>query len=139
MITEFFDVELIPDARAERHNEGIEFVVSVDFIRTSLFDVQHLAPHGKDRLKTAVPALYGRACGGVALDDVDFAKRRIPLVAVLQLVGHLAAFQAGFAPDGFPCLAGGFSGAVCHHGLFKNGFCRSRMFLKIFRQLFVYD
>ena len=37
-----------------------------------IFDVQHLAPEGKDCLEPRVTSLRGRAAGGISLDDVNF-------------------------------------------------------------------
>ena len=46
VVAEFFEVELVPDARAEGDDHRIELVVAVNLVRAGFFDVQHLAPHG---------------------------------------------------------------------------------------------
>ena len=139
VIAQLVDVELIPDAGAERDDQRVELVVAVDLVGARLFDVEHLAPHRQDRLEAAVAALDGRARGAVALDDVDLAQRRVALVAVLQLVGHLAGLQPRLAAHGFLGLARGLAGAVGHHGLLQNGLCRGRVLLEIGGELVVYD
>ena len=44
MVAELFDIELIPDAGAERDYHWIELVVAVDFIGARFLDIQ-LLPH----------------------------------------------------------------------------------------------
>ena len=137
MVAELFDIELIPDAGAERDYHWIELVVAVDFIGARLLDIQHLAPHGEDSLESAVSALDRGARSGVALDDVYLAEGRVALVAVLKLVRHLAGLKSGLAADGFLGLAGCLAGTVCHHGLFKYRLCGRWVLLKIGRELVV--
>ena len=138
VIPELFNVEFVPDARAQRHDQGIQLVVAVDLIRPGFFHVEHLAPHGEDGLEPGVPTLNGGTGCAVALHDVDFAKAGVPLVAVLKLVGHLAGFQPRLAADGFPGFPGGLPGAVGHHGLVQHGLGNGGVFLKIGGQLVVY-
>ena len=73
---QLIQVELLPDARAKAQDQRIELVISIDFIRPRLLHVEHLPPHGEDRLKAAVPALDGGARSGVALDRRE--RRRSP-------------------------------------------------------------
>ena len=135
VIAELFDVELLADARAERGDDGLELVVAVDLVGARLFHVQHLAPEGEDGLEARVASLRGGAACGIALDDVDLGERGVAVVAVAELVRHLAGFQPGLAADRLARLARGLAGAVCHHRLFENGLAHGRIFLKIFRKL----
>ena len=83
VIAELVDVELVADTGAEGDNHGVELIVAVDFIGAGLFDVEHFPPHGKNGLESGIAALNGGACGGIALNDIDFAQGRVALVAVL--------------------------------------------------------
>ena len=139
VIAELVHIELLPYSRAEREHKGIELVIAVYLVGAGLFDIEHLAPHGKYRLEAAVAPLYGRAGGAVALDDVYLAQGRVPLVAVLKLIGHLPALKTCLAPDGLLCLSRGLAGAVCHHCLFKDDLRRGGVLLKIHRELVVDD
>ena len=120
VIAQLLQIKFVSDARAQSHDQGVQLVVAVDLVGSGLFHVEHLAPHGQNRLEPGVSALNGRAGSGVALHDVDFAQLRIALIAVLKLVRHLTGFQTGFPADGFSGLPGGFSGPVCHHGLVQH-------------------
>ena len=78
-----------------------------------LFNVQDFTAEGQYCLKTSVaPHLCAAACG-VALDKVNFAKRRIFVRTVGKFAGECGAFKGGFAPCkvarvpcGFSCLLG---------------------------------
>ena len=113
--------------------------VAVDLVGAGLFDVQHLAPEGKDGLEARVAALCGRAACGVALDDVNFGERRVAVVAVAELVRHLTGFEARLAADGLTGLSGRLTRTVGHHGLFEDDLADRRIFLKEFRQLRRHD
>ena len=139
MISELFDIELVADPRAERDDERIELVVSVYLISSRLLNIEHLAPHGEYRLEARVAPLYCGARGAVALNDVYLAQRRVALVAVLELIGHLPALEPGLAADGLLGLSCGLARAVCHHRLFEYGLGRRGVLFKIYRQLVVHD
>ena len=64
------------------------------------------AAHGHDALKLRVARELDAAEGAVALDDVNFAEGRVALVAVLQLIRHLAGLQPGLAADAVEDTAG---------------------------------
>ena len=120
MIPELIGVELVPDARPQGGDDGLELVVSVDLIHPGLFHVQHFAPQGEDGLEPGIPALGGGASGGIALDDINFRQLRVVLVAVPELVGHGRAAEGGLAADGLPGLLGGLPGAAGGEGLVQN-------------------
>ncbi|CAN4006120.1 hypothetical protein BFDFBN_BFDFBN_05965, partial [Dysosmobacter welbionis] len=44
VIPEPVQIELIPDARAQGRDDGLELVVAVDLVCPGLLHVQHLAP-----------------------------------------------------------------------------------------------
>ena len=83
VVAQLLHVELIPDARPQGGDHGLELVVAIHLVHPGLLHVQHLAPQGEDGLEPGVAALDGGAAGGVALDDVDLAQAGVPLVAVL--------------------------------------------------------
>ena len=74
-------------------------------------DVEDLAAQRQDRLELAVAALLGRAAGGVALDQVDLAQRRIPLLAVGELAGQAHAVEHALAARQLARLARRFARA----------------------------
>ena len=139
MVAELIGVELLPDARPQGGDDGAELVVAVDPVRPGLLHVEHLAPQGKDGLEPGVPPLGGGAAGGVALDDVDLREGRVPLVAVPELVGHLAGLQAGLPPDGLPGLSGRFPGPGGGEGLFQDGPAHGGVLLEELLQLVADD
>ena len=75
-------VKLIPQPGAQGGDHRGELIVAVHLICPGLFHIEHLAPQRKDGLVSGVPALLGRAAGGIALDDVNFRQSRIPLIAI---------------------------------------------------------
>ena len=135
VVPELFEIKLVSDACAEGCDDGLELIVAVDLVGARLFDVQHLAPEGKDCLEAGVPTLRGRAAGGVALDDVNFGECGVCVVAVAQLVGHLPGLKSCLAADCLFCLARRLSGAVCHHCLIENRARHRRVFLQELREL----
>ena len=90
---------------------GRIFSLDEDPIETRLLDVQHLAEHGQDRLEAPIAALLGRATGGVALDDVELAARRIAFLAVGELAGQRHPLQRALADDEVAGLACRLAGA----------------------------
>ena len=139
MIAQLVRVKLLPDACPQGGDHGAELVVAVDPVGPGLFHVQHLAPQRQDGLEAGIPALGGGAPCGVALHDVNFREGGVPLVAVPQLVGHLAGLQPGFPADGLSGLPGGFPGPGGGEGFFQNGPANGRILLEKLLQLFADD
>jgi hypothetical protein len=90
-------IERLADARAQRRDERLDFVVAQDFVQPGALGVENLAAQRQDGLEVAVAPLLGRAAGRVALDDVKLAARRVALGAVGQLAGQGQAFQRALA------------------------------------------
>ena len=78
----------VADAGADGGDEGADFLVGEHLVEPGLLGVDELAAQGQDRLVAAVAALLGGAAGGVALDDVELAERRVALGAVGELAGR---------------------------------------------------
>jgi hypothetical protein len=139
VIAQLVQVEVVPDARAQSGDDRGQLIVAVYLVRPGLLHVKHLAPQGEDGLETAVPALGGRAAGGVALDDVELCQLRVGLVAVPQLIGHGGSAQGGLAADGLPGPLCGLPGPVGCEGLVQNGPAHGGVLLQIDLQFFADD
>jgi len=139
VVAQLVEIELLAYAGAQRHDDGVQLVVAVHLVRPGLFHVKHLAPQWQDGLKAGVASLGGGAACGIALDDIQLCERRVALVAVPELVGHLAGFQSGLAPDGFTGLACRLAGAVGREGLVQDGPAHGRILLKKLLQLVGHD
>ena len=135
MVTQLFQIEFIANAGAQRHNQRIELIIAVNLISAGFFDVQHLSPHGKNRLKTAVPALYGRTRGRIALHDINFTQGGIAFIAVLKLIRHLTGFQASLPAHGLTRLSRSFPCARGGERLIKDGTRHLGVFFKIVGKL----
>ena len=130
VVAQLLEVKFVADARAQRRDDGLQLVVAVDLVGARLFHVQHLAPQRQNRLKTRVAPLCGGAARRVALDDVDLGKRGIAVVAVAQLVRHLAGFESRLAADALTRLFRGLTRAAGQHRLFQNGLADRRILLQ---------
>ena len=129
MIAQFVEIEFVADAGAERGNDRLQLVVAVYLVGPGLFYVQHLAPEGEDCLEAGIAALCGRAACGITLDDIKFGERGIGVVAVAQLIRHLAGFKARLTADCFAGFSGGFPRPVGHHGFVENQLADGWIFL----------
>ena len=74
-----------------------------------LFDVEDLAPEGKNGLGRAVAPALGSAPGGVALYQVDLAQLGVLLSAVGELAGQSAAVHRVLSDDEVAGLPGGLA------------------------------
>ncbi len=119
VVAQLGDVEVVAagappglaDAGAQGRDQRENFIAGQQLFVAGLFHVQNLAAQRQDGLKFAVAALFGRAPGGVALDDVDLAHRRVFFLAVGQLAGQAHAVEHALAARQVAGLAGGFAGA----------------------------
>ena len=88
MIAELGGVKFFTDTGAQSYNDRLKFIVSVNFIRTGLFHVQHLTPQRQDCLETGVTALgSGTACR-VTFHDVDFGEENKKQLMIPRGFGH---------------------------------------------------
>ena len=65
----------------------------------------------RDRLEFPIAALLGRAAGGIPLDQIKLAQRRIFFLTIGQLARQAHAVQHALAPRNFTRLAGSFARA----------------------------
>ena len=137
VIAQLFNIKFLADTGTHGHDQRIELVIAVNFVRPGLFHVEHLAPHGQNGLETGVAALDGRAGSRVTLDDIQLAQAGVTLVAVLQLVGHLTGLQTGLSADRFSGLFGSFSCPGGHQSLFHDALGNRGILLEIIGQLFI--
>ncbi len=101
----------LADAGAQGGDERQDFVGGEQLLVARLLHVQDLAAQRQDGLELPVAALLGGAAGGVALDDVDLAQRRVLLLAVGELAGQAHAVEHALAARHLAGLARGLAGA----------------------------
>ena len=135
IVAQLGDIELVPNAAAQRQHHRHQLVVAVNFIGAGLFHVQHLAPQRQDGLNGRITAHLGGTACRIALDDEDFGAAGVFFAAVCQLAGHPAGLQCALAAHQFAGLFGSGTGAGGLGGLFKDGLCHARVLLKEFHQL----
>ena len=129
VVAQLCGVEIIlAYAGAERSDDGANFFVAEHLVVPRLFDVQDFALEGQDRLIAAVAPALGRAAGGLAFDEEDFAAGGIALLAIGELAGQAARIERGFAASKFTSLAGGFARARGINA-FADDFPRNRRVL----------
>ena len=78
-------VLVLADAGAQRRDQRGDLLRADELVEARALDVEDLALQRQDRLELAVAALLGRAAGGIALDQVELAQRRIALLAIGEL------------------------------------------------------
>src|SRR5262249_33443444 len=89
------------DAGADRGDHRLDLGVSEKLIFARFLDIDQLAANRQDRLITSIASLFGRAAGGITLDDVKLGQFRIALGAVREFSRQSAAGKRAFAN----CLA----------------------------------
>ncbi len=77
----------------ERGDHRLDLVAAEHLVEARALDVEDLSLDREDRLEAPVAALLGRAAGGLALDDVQLALRRVALLTVGQLAGQAAVVE----------------------------------------------
>ena len=102
-------VVVLAEAGAERRDERDDLLRAHELLEARALDVQDLAAQRQDRLELAVASLLGRAAGGIALDEVDLAQRRIALLAVGELARQAHAVEHALAARELARLARGFA------------------------------
>ena len=87
-------------------------------------------------MELTVAALFGGTTSGIALNDIDFAQRRVFLLAIGQLTWQAHAIQNTFAACHFTGLACGFACTRSIHNFSANGLGVVRTLLQIVGQGF---
>src|SRR5690348_13300624 len=98
MVTQLRGVVIFFRAGAESRDHEAYFLGGKHFVEARFFHVEDFTLERKDRLIAPVAALLGRAAGGIALDEVEFAERGVPLLAVSELAGKRARVQGTLTP-----------------------------------------
>ena len=127
------------DAGTKRRDERDNFSAGEQFFVACFFNVQDLAAQWQDGLEFAITALLGRATSGVALHDVDFAKRWIFFLAIGQLAGQAHAVENTFASCHFARFASGFTRARSFHNFAAQNFGVVRAFFQKVTKRFGHD
>ena len=133
-IAQAVDGKVVAHAGAQGRNHGLDLVVAQDLVEPGALGVEDLAAQRQDGLEVPVAALFGRAAGAVALDDVQLAFGRVALGAVGQLAGQGEAFQRRLADDQVAGLLGGVAGAGRGEALLDDGLGLARVFFQEVRQ-----
>ena len=114
-----------------------DFLVAQHLVVARFFDVQNFSLERQDRLVLAVAPALGRAACRLALDDEEFAARRIALLAIGQFSRQAARIHRGFAARQLARLAGRFAGARGVNALADDAARHGRVLVEIFAQAFV--
>ncbi|MBA7581621.1 hypothetical protein ES708_23529 [subsurface metagenome] len=85
VVTQPLQIEGTSRAGTESRNDRQQLVVGQNFVDSGFFNIEHLSPKRKDRLKLTVPAKFGASTGGIPLHKIQFALCRILLGAIGQL------------------------------------------------------
>ena len=139
VIAQLGQVKIVVDAGAQGRDDGPDFHQGQHLVRRCLFHVKNLAAQRQNGLEAPVAALFGRAAGGIALDQVNLAEAGVFFRAVGQLAGQSAAIQAVLAHDQVAGLAGGFARAGGREALIDNALRVVRVLFKIQSQPFADD
>src|SRR6185436_11500015 len=129
VVAELLDVEVLdPDAAAERGDHRLDLVAAEHLVEPGLLDVQNLPLERQDGLEATIASLLGRPPCRLALDDVQLAQGRIPLLAIRELSWKGAAVQGALAAHQIARLPGRLAGpcgidrladdAAGHRGVF---------------------
>ena len=87
----------------------------------------------------AVPAHFRGAARGFALNDEEFAARRIAFLAIGEFPGESTGIHGGFAARKFASFARGFAGARGFNAFADDAASDGGMLVKPFAKLFVHQ
>ena len=109
-----------------------------DLIEARFLDVDQLAADRQDRLVTPIAALFRRATGGIALDNVKLGQLGIALGTIGQFARQTAAGERAFA-DRLARFPRGFARARCGQDFVENALRDRRVLIEVGHQPFVND
>ena len=139
VIPELGDVELLgPDAGAEGGDEHLDLVGGEHLVEPRLLHVQDLALERQDGLVLPVPALLGRAAGGIALDDEELRQGRVLFLAVRELARERRGVEHALPARELPRLPRRLAGPGRIHSLFRDLARDKRVLLEIGAEGFVH-
>ena len=130
VIAQFFQVELRPDAGAQRLDQRADFAAGQHPVKPGALHVQDLAAQGQDGLVLAVAAILGAAASGIAFDQKQFRFHRITLLAIGQLAGQARYFEHALAPGQVTRLLRSFARGGGINDLGHDGLGVSGVFLQ---------
>ena len=125
---------LAADTAAERGNQRADFDRGQHLVEAGLFHVQNLALERQNGLKAPVAALFGRATGGIALDQEQLRQRRILLLAIGKFAGQAGNVERTLAPGHLAGAARGLAGTGGIDDLAGNGAGFTGIFQQVFLQ-----
>ena len=109
MITQLAEVEVfLSNTRAQRHDQRLDLAVTQHLVEPGFLYIQYLSLERENCLILPVATLFGRAARGITLDNVDFRKSGISLLAIGQLSRKHSRSECAF-PDNLPRLARSFA------------------------------
>ena len=126
------------DARADRRDHRLDFVVLEELVFARLLDVDQFAPDRQDRLITSIASLFGRTAGRVAFDNVKLGQLWIALRAIRQLSRQSAASERAFA-NRLARFTRGFPRARRRQDLVEDATRKRRVLVKICHQAVIND
>ena len=129
----------LPMPAPERGDHRADLLAAEHLVEAGLLDVEDLALDRQDRLEAAVPPLLRAAAGRLALDDVDLAQRRIPLLAVGELAGQRGTVERPLAAHQIARLPRRLAGPGRIHGLRDHAPCGGRVLLEVRAEPVVHD
>ena len=121
------------DAGADGGDHRLDFVVLQKLIDARFLDVDQLAANRQDRLVTAVATLFGRAAGGITLDNIKLGQFRIALRTIRQLARQSAAGERAFA-NGLARFARRFPRPRRRQHFIENAPARRRVLIEVSHQ-----
>src|SRR5215831_14855882 len=131
VIARLLELELVLDAAADRGDDRANLLVRQHLVDARLLDVDDLAAERQDRLEFATTALLRGTTGGIALDEIELAQRRITELAVGKLARQVADIERRLAAREVARLSRRFTRPRRGHRLLDDGIRRARMLIEV--------
>src|SRR5256885_1723815 len=112
VVAQLAGVEIVfANARAQRRDDGANFLVAEHLVVTRLLDVKDFAFERQDRLIFTIAAHFRRTARRFALDDEQFAPRGIAFLAIGEFSRQATRIHRGLAARQLSRFARSFAGA----------------------------
>ena len=108
-------------------------------VDAGFFDVEDFTFEGQNGLELTVASGFGRAAGGIALDEVELGAFNVAAGTIAEFAGQVAAAERPFAAGQFAGLAGRFPGGSGLDALVDDLPGDRRVFFHVLAQQFVDD